>query len=45
MATDMTRKPQTRPSLKRRARSLNADMLLESRPGRGAGLKFRIPLQ
>ena len=32
-------------SLKRRARSLNADVLLESRPGRGAGLKFRIPLQ
>lgn len=32
-------------SLKRRARSLNADLLLESRPGRGAGLKFRIPLQ
>jgi len=32
-------------SLKRRARSLNADMLLESRPGRGSGLKFRIPLQ
>jgi len=31
-------------SLKRRARSLNADMLLESRPGRGAGLKFRVPL-
>jgi len=31
-------------SLKRRARALNADMLLESRPGRGAGLKFRIPL-
>ncbi len=31
-------------SLKRRARSLNADMLLESRPGRGVGLKFRIPL-
>ncbi len=31
-------------SLKRRARSLNADLLLESRPGRGAGLKFRIPL-
>jgi signal transduction histidine kinase len=31
-------------SLKRRARSLNADMILESRPGRGAGLKFRIPL-
>jgi signal transduction histidine kinase len=32
-------------SLKRRARSLNADMLLESRPGSGAGIKFRIPLQ
>lgn len=32
-------------SLKRRARSLNADLLLDSRPGRGAGLKFRIPLQ
>jgi len=32
-------------SLKRRARALNADLLLESRPGRGAGLKFRIPLQ
>ena len=32
-------------SLKRRARSLSADMLLESRPGRGAGIKFRIPLQ
>ena len=32
-------------SLKRRARSLNAEMLLESRPGSGAGLKFRIPLQ
>ncbi|MBZ5582447.1 MAG: sensor histidine kinase [Acidobacteriia bacterium] len=31
-------------SLKRRARSLNADLLLESRPGRGVGLKFRIPL-
>jgi signal transduction histidine kinase len=31
-------------SLKRRARTLNAEMLLESRPGRGAGLKFRIPL-
>jgi len=31
-------------SLKRRARSLNADILLESRPGRGAGLKLRIPL-
>jgi signal transduction histidine kinase len=32
-------------SLKRRARGLSADMLLESRPGRGAGIKFRIPLQ
>ena len=32
-------------SLKRRARSLGADLMLESRPGRGAGLKFRIPLQ
>lgn len=32
-------------SLKRRARSINADLLLESRPGRGSGLKFRIPLQ
>jgi len=32
-------------SLKRRARSLSADMLLESRPGRGSGLKVRIPLQ
>ena len=32
-------------SLKRRARGLNADMVLESRPGRGAGIKFRIPLQ
>ena len=32
-------------SLKRRARSLNADLMLESRPGRGAGIKFRIPLQ
>jgi signal transduction histidine kinase len=32
-------------SLKRRARGLNADLLLESRPGRGAGIKFRIPLQ
>jgi signal transduction histidine kinase len=32
-------------SLKRRARSLNAEMLLESRPGRGAGIKFRVPLQ
>jgi signal transduction histidine kinase len=32
-------------SLKRRARTLNANMQLESRPGRGAGLKVRIPLQ
>ena len=32
-------------SLKRRARSLNADLQVESRPGRGAGLKFRIPMQ
>lgn len=32
-------------SLKRRARSLNADLMLDSRPGRGAGIKFRIPLQ
>jgi signal transduction histidine kinase len=32
-------------SLKRRARALNADLQVESRPGRGAGLKFRIPLQ
>jgi signal transduction histidine kinase len=31
-------------SLKRRARALNADLVLESRPGRGAGLKIRIPL-
>ena len=32
-------------SLKRRARSLSADLLLESRPGSGAGIKVRIPLQ
>jgi signal transduction histidine kinase len=32
-------------SLKRRARALNADLLLESRPGRGAGVKVRVPLQ
>jgi signal transduction histidine kinase len=32
-------------SLKRRARSLNAEFQLESRPGRGTGLRFRIPLQ
>jgi signal transduction histidine kinase len=30
-------------SLKRRARSLNADLVLESRPGQGAGLRMRIP--
>lgn len=32
-------------SLKRRARSLSADLLVESRPGSGAGIKVRIPLQ
>jgi signal transduction histidine kinase len=32
-------------SLKRRARSLNADLMLESRPGRGVSIKARIPLQ
>jgi signal transduction histidine kinase len=32
-------------SLKRRARSLGADLVLESRPGSGAGIKVRIPLQ
>ncbi|HLI83664.1 MAG TPA: sensor histidine kinase [Bryobacteraceae bacterium] len=31
-------------SLKRRARALNAELVLESRPGRGAGVKFRVPL-
>ncbi len=31
-------------SLKRRARSVNAEMSLESRPGRGAGLKVRVPI-
>jgi len=31
-------------SLKRRARSLNADMTLDSRPGRGVGIRFRVPL-
>jgi len=31
-------------SVKRRARELNAEMTLESRPGRGAGLKVRIPI-
>jgi signal transduction histidine kinase len=32
-------------SLKRRARSVNAEMTLESRPGRGSGIKLRIPVQ
>ena len=32
-------------SIKRRARALNADLIVESRPGRGAGLKLRIPVQ
>jgi signal transduction histidine kinase len=31
-------------SLKRRARAMNAELLLESRPGRGASLKYRVPL-
>ena len=31
-------------SLKRRARSLNADLVVESRPGSGSGIKFRIPM-
>ncbi len=31
-------------SIRRRARSLSADLLLESRPGRGAGLKMKVPL-
>jgi len=31
-------------SLKRRARALSADIQIESRPGRGAGLKIKIPL-
>ena len=31
-------------SLKRRARSLGADMLLESRPGRGAGIRIKVPI-
>lgn len=31
-------------SLKRRARALNAEMTLESRPGKGAGLKLRVPI-
>jgi signal transduction histidine kinase len=32
-------------SLKRRARAVNAEMTLDSRPGRGAGIKLRIPAQ
>ena len=31
-------------SLKRRARSLGAEMILESRPGRGAGLRVKVPV-
>lgn len=31
-------------SLKRRARSLSADLLLDSRPGQGAGLKMKVPI-
>ncbi|MGA3039359.1 MAG: sensor histidine kinase [Bryobacteraceae bacterium] len=31
-------------SFQRRARALNAEMTLESRPGRGAGLKLRVPI-
>ena len=31
-------------SLKRRARSLSAELLLESRPGQGAGLKMKVPI-
>jgi signal transduction histidine kinase len=31
-------------SFQRRARALNAEMTLESRPGRGAGLKLRVPM-
>ena len=32
-------------SLKRRARTLNADLMLDSRPGKGAGIKVRVPVQ
>ncbi len=32
-------------SLKRRARSLNAELVIESRPGRGSGIRFWVPLQ
>jgi len=31
-------------SIKRRVRSLEGDMSIESRPGRGAGLKIRVPV-
>jgi signal transduction histidine kinase len=31
-------------SFKRRARALNAEMTLESRPGHGAGIKLRVPI-
>jgi signal transduction histidine kinase len=31
-------------SLKRRARSLSAELLLESRPGQGSGLKIKVPI-
>jgi signal transduction histidine kinase len=31
-------------SLKRRARSLSAELLLDSRPGQGAGLKLKVPI-
>ena len=31
-------------SLKRRARSLGAELMLESRPGHGAGLKMKVPI-
>ena len=31
-------------SLKRRARSLSAELLLDSRPGQGAGLKMKVPI-
>jgi signal transduction histidine kinase len=30
-------------SIKRRIRSLGGDLLIESRPGHGAGLKIRVP--
>jgi signal transduction histidine kinase len=31
-------------SMKRRARSLGAELLVESRPGHGAGLKLKVPI-